>query len=41
MQEEKELRLLIESLKSTLTDIPFYIDGDDDEDDWEDEEFEE
>lgn len=44
-QEEKEVRLLINSIKNTLTDIPynFMYDKDDDdidEDSWEDEKYE-
>lgn len=41
-QDEKELRVLIDSLKNVLTDVPYYIEGDDDEgvDDWADEIYE-
>lgn len=32
-QSEKEIQLLIDSLKNVLTDVPYYIEDDDDEDD--------
>lgn len=32
-QSEKELQLLIGSLKNVLTDVPYYIDSEDDDED--------